>query len=80
MHYRANMLKLIEVLIRGEQKMTERRFVHAGMRMPFILLVTCFAAWGVAANMTDPLVQVFSRIFSMSTLQASFVQFSYYGA
>ncbi len=24
--------------------------------------------------MTDPLVQVFSRIFSMSTLQASFVQ------
>lgn len=60
--------------------MTERRFVHAGMRMPFILLVTCFAAWGVAANMTDPLVQVFSRIFSMSTLQASFVQFSYYGA
>lgn len=60
--------------------MEERRFVHRGMGLPFTLLVICFAAWGVAANMTDPLVQVFSRIFSMSTLQASFVQFSYYGA
>ncbi|MDN5569342.1 MAG: L-fucose:H+ symporter permease [Paracoccus sp. (in: a-proteobacteria)] len=60
--------------------MTKSSFVHQGMRMPFALLVTCFAAWGIAANMTDPLVQVFSRIFSMSTLQASFVQFAYYGA
>ncbi|WP_282602268.1 L-fucose:H+ symporter permease [Paracoccus sp. PARArs4] len=60
--------------------MSQPRFVHPGMRMPFILLMTCFAAWGIAANMTDPLVQVFSRIFSMSTLQASFVQFAYYGA
>lgn len=60
--------------------MSERRFVHDGMLVPFVILVTCFAAWGIAANMTDPLVQVFSRIFSMSTLQASFVQFCYYGA
>lgn len=55
-------------------------FVHPGMLFPFILITTCFAAWGIAANMTDPLVKVFSKIFSMSTLQASFVQFSYYGA
>ena len=54
--------------------------VGSGLHLPFTLLVICFAAWGVAANMTDPLVQVFSRIFSMSTLQASLVQFSYYGA
>ena len=60
--------------------MTKLPFVHPGMRLPFALLVTCFAAWGIAANMTDPLVQVFSRIFSMTTLQASFVQFAYYGA
>lgn len=60
--------------------MPERRFVHDGMLLPFVILVTCFAAWGIAANMTDPLVQVFSRIFSMTTLQASFVQFCYYGA
>ncbi|TQS73608.1 L-fucose:H+ symporter permease [Rhodobacteraceae bacterium] len=61
--------------------MTDNKpLVDRGMWLPFILLVTCFAAWGIAANMTDPLVQVFSRIFSMSTLQASLVQFSYYGA
>lgn len=57
-----------------------RRFLNPGMTVPFVLLVVCFAAWGIAANMTDPLVKVFSKIFSMSTLQASFVQFSYYGA
>ena len=55
-------------------------FLYDGMLVPFVLLVTCFAAWGIAANMTDPLVKVFSKIFSMSTLQASFVQFAYYGA
>lgn len=60
--------------------MAERPFVYSGMKLPFVLLVICFAAWGIAANMTDPLVQVFSKIFSMSTLQASFVQFAYYGA
>jgi MFS transporter, FHS family, L-fucose permease len=55
-------------------------FVYREMIVPFVLLVTCFAAWGVAANMTDPLVKVFSKIFSMSTLQAALVQFCYYGA
>ncbi len=58
----------------------KQKYLYDGMKLPFILLVTCFAAWGIAANMTDPLVKVFSKIFSMSTLQASFVQFAYYGA
>ncbi len=54
--------------------------VHKEMILPFILVTTCFAAWGVAANMTDPLVKVFGKIFTMSTLQSTLVQFSYYGA
>lgn len=49
-------------------------------RIAFILLTTCFAAWGAANNMTDPLVKVFSRIWSMSNLQGALVQFSFYGA
>lgn len=48
--------------------------------LAFILLTTCFAAWGAAHNMTDPLVKVFSRIWSMSNLQGALVQFSFYGA
>lgn len=55
-------------------------FVYREMRIVFALLVICFAAWGVAANMTDPLVKVFSKIFTMSTLQSALVQFAYYGA
>lgn len=55
-------------------------FLHPGMLLPFVLLVTCFAAWGVAANMTDTLVATFRGIFSMSTVQATLVQSSYYGA
>lgn len=55
-------------------------FVYHNMKLAFALLVTCFAAWGVAANMTDPLVKVFSQIFTMSNLESAFVQFAYYGA
>ncbi|MBR8742975.1 L-fucose:H+ symporter permease [Nocardiopsis sp. MG754419] len=50
------------------------------MRLPFVLLVTCFAAWGLAGNLTDPLVAVFGSVFSMSVFQSSLVQFAYYGA
>lgn len=46
----------------------------------FVLLTTCFAAWGAANNMTDPLVKVFSRVFSMTNLEGALVQFSFYGA
>lgn len=55
-------------------------FVFPDMRIAFVLLITCFAAWGVAANMTDPLVKVFGKIFTMNTFQSALVQFSYYGA
>lgn len=48
--------------------------------LPFVLLTVCFSAWGLANNMTDPLVKVFSRIFTMSAVQSSLVQFSFYGA
>lgn len=48
--------------------------------LPFVLLTVCFAAWGLANNMTDPLVKVFSRIFTMTNLQGALVQFSFYGA
>ena len=59
---------------------TKTPFIYRDMVVPFVLLIMCFAAWGVAANMTDPLVKVFSKIFTMSTLQSALVQFCYYGA
>lgn len=40
------------------------RFVYAGMGVPFALLVTCFASWGLSTDLTAPLVKVFRSIFS----------------
>jgi MFS transporter, FHS family, L-fucose permease len=54
--------------------------VYPGLTVPFILIVTCFAAWGSAANLTDVLVGVFRHIFTMSNFQSALVQFAYYGA
>jgi len=54
--------------------------VYPGLTVPFILVVTCFAAWGSAANLTDVLVGVFRHIFNMSNFQSALVQFAYYGA
>jgi MFS transporter, FHS family, L-fucose permease len=49
--------------------------------LPFILLTTCFAAWGLANNMTDPLVSAFKGIFTgMSNFESALVQFSFYGS
>lgn len=50
------------------------------LRIPFLLLLLCFAAWGTSANLTDVLVGVFRSIFTMTILESSLVQFAYYGA
>ncbi|WP_438822276.1 L-fucose:H+ symporter permease [Kineococcus terrestris] len=64
----------------GDLTVERSPFLNPGAKLPFVLLVTCFAAWGTAANMTDPLVSVFRTIFSMSNFQSALVQSAYYGA
>jgi MFS transporter, FHS family, L-fucose permease len=54
--------------------------VYPDMVIPFALLILCFIAWGVAQDLTAPMVAAFKGIFTMSTLQASLVQFAYFGA
>lgn len=55
--------------------------VPAQYLLPFVLLTTCFAAWGLANNMTDPLVRAFKGVFTdMSNFESALVQFSFYGA
>ena len=46
----------------------------------FIMLVSCFALWGLLNNMTDNLVPAFQKIFRTSQSTAGFVQVSFYGA
>ena len=46
----------------------------------FILLVSCFALWGLLNNMTDNLVPAFQKIFTMDQSKAGLVQVAFYGA
>jgi FHS family L-fucose permease-like MFS transporter len=46
----------------------------------FVALICCFTAWGIAQDLTTPMVAGFKRIFDMSTFQASLVQLAYFGA
>jgi FHS family L-fucose permease-like MFS transporter len=56
------------------------RLVHPGMGLLFVVLIGCFTAWGIAADLTTPMVAGFKNIFEMSTFQASLVQLAYFGA
>ena len=49
------------------------------MIVPFILITFCFALWGFANDITNPMVKVFSRILMMSNFEGSLVQFAFYG-
>jgi FHS family L-fucose permease-like MFS transporter len=64
----------------GRTDQARQPFVYRNMIVLFAVVVACFTAWGIAADMTAPMVAAFKRIFTMSTFQASLVQFSYYGA
>jgi FHS family L-fucose permease-like MFS transporter len=47
--------------------------------VPFILITSCFAFWGLANDITNPMVKAFSKIFLMNTVQGSLVQVAFYG-
>ncbi len=60
---------------------TKPRIVPKGMMIQFLVLSSCFAWWGLANNMTDPLVKAFTGIYkNMSTFESSLIQFAFYGA
>ena len=49
------------------------------MLIPFILITSCFALWGFANDITNPMVKAFSKIFRMSVTQGALVQVAFYG-
>lgn len=57
------------------------RLIPHDVLWPFILLSSCFAWWGLANNMTDPLVKAFTGIFKdLSNFRSALIQFAFYGA
>ncbi len=47
--------------------------------LPFILVTSCFALWGFANDITNPMVKAFSKIFRMSVTEGTLVQVAFYG-
>lgn len=46
---------------------------------PFVLITLCFALWGFANDITNPMVKAFSKIFRMSVTDGALVQVAFYG-
>ena len=57
-----------------------QRLVPKELLLPFILLTSCFAWWGLANNMTDTLLAAFKKILSISDFQTSWIQIAFYGS
>ena len=47
--------------------------------VPFILITACFALWGFANDVTNPMVKAFSKIFRMSVTEGTLTQVAFYG-
>ena len=56
-------------------KVIERKYL-----IPFILVTSLFALWGLANNMTDTLLAAFRKIMQMNDTQTSLIQMAFYGA
>lgn len=54
---------------------------HNGVNylLPFIIITACFALWGFANDITNPMVKAFSKIFRMNVTQGALVQLAFYG-
>jgi FHS family L-fucose permease-like MFS transporter len=61
--------------------MTENsaKFLETKYVIPFVLITSCFALWGFANDVTNPMVKAFSKIFLMNPVQGSLVQVAFYG-
>ena len=47
--------------------------------LPFVAVTCCFALWGFANDITNPMVKAFSKIFRMSVTDGTLVQVAFYG-
>lgn len=59
--------------------MTKDIVVSRKILLPFILITSCFALWGFANDITNPMVASFSTILLMKTWQGALIQMAFYG-
>ncbi|WP_116769633.1 L-fucose:H+ symporter permease [Maribacter litoralis] len=53
--------------------------VSKSVLVPFILITSLFALWGLANDMTNPMVRGFQKVLELTNTQASLVQLAFYG-
>ncbi|WP_366183125.1 L-fucose:H+ symporter permease [Flavobacterium ovatum] len=53
--------------------------VRKELLFPFIIITSLFALWGIANDLTNPMVSAFKKVMpELSNMQASLVQFAFY--
>ena len=53
--------------------------VRKELLFPFIIITSLFALWGIANDLTNPMVSAFKKVMpELSNVQASLVQFAFY--
>ena len=57
-----------------KDKLIEKKYL-----VTFILITSLFALWGFANDITNPMVAAFQTVMKLSTFEASWVQFAFYG-
>ena len=57
----------------------KKTVIGKSLLLPFILITACFALWGFANDITNPMVKAFSKIFRMSVTEGALVQVAFYG-
>src|SRR5680860_980694 len=57
----------------------KKPIVSKELLFPFIIITSLFALWGVANDLTNPMVSAFKKVMpELSNMQASLVQFAFY--
>lgn len=67
------------ILMKSSEKTSILHKDGVSFVLPFILITSCFALWGFANDITNPMVKVFSKIFRMSVTDGALVQVAFYG-
>lgn len=64
----------------GQHTDSERKpIVSRKYLLTFVLITALFALWGIANDITNPMVAAFQTLMELSAAKASMVQFAFYG-
>ncbi|HFQ5442518.1 TPA: L-fucose:H+ symporter permease [Vibrio vulnificus] len=74
------MTDTLSSVTQAEIKKGNSDVIPRAVLIPFILLTSCFALWGLANNMTDVLIAQFRKVFTLTDMQSGLVQTAFYGA